>query len=163
MTTDLLHMALAWAAMVGGVSCTSTTQPTPTPSLRPEIGAIPADLEGDYKVFAYNCSRCHDIERALNAPVTDNHHWELYVAKMRRTPGSGIEAREAPKILRFLFWYTDRKAGRIAAYVPEAPATPAAVAAPEPSPVLAPPAAAVAPQPTPASDLSQQTEGESTP
>lgn len=124
---------LASAAMAA--SCSASQSP-PRPSLRYGIGEIPPELVGDYQVFATNCSKCHDIERAFAAPVTDNHHWELYVQKMMRTPGSGISRREAPHILRFLFWYTDRKAGRVAAYsAPSSearPATPAPVEAPVP-------------------------------
>src|ERR1700712_3494951 len=114
MTTDPFQLLLAWAALLGGVGCNSTSHATSTAILRPDIGAVPADLAADYEVFAHNCSKCHDIDRPLTAPVTDNHHWELYVAKMMRTPSSGISKAEAPHILRFLFWYTDRKAGRLA-------------------------------------------------
>jgi hypothetical protein len=113
MSNDALHALLVWATLLGAAGCSSTSQATSTSVLRPDIGEVPEELKRDYEVFAHNCSKCHDIDRALTAPVTDNHHWELYVAKMMRTPGSGIQKLEAPHILRFLFWYTDRKAGRV--------------------------------------------------
>jgi hypothetical protein len=70
------------------------------------VDNIPADVQSDYEVFATNCSKCHALARALNAPVTDVKHWDLYVARMMRTAGSAISPEEAPHILRFLYWYT---------------------------------------------------------
>jgi hypothetical protein len=73
---------------------------------------IPANLRADYVSFTQNCAKCHGLERALNAHVMDVRHWDLYVAKMMRTAGSAISASEAPKILRFLYWYTERENSR---------------------------------------------------
>lgn len=115
MTTDALHLVLAWAAMIGGVGCGGASQVTSPTVLNAELGALPTDLKEDFQSFAVNCSKCHDLARALNAPVTEHHQWELYVKKMMRTAGSGVQALESPHILRFLFWYTDRRLGRIAA------------------------------------------------
>lgn len=70
---------------------------------------VPAQLRADYQSFLVKCSKCHDVERALNAHVNDVRHWDLYVAKMMRTPGSAINKVAAPKILRFLHWYTGHK------------------------------------------------------
>lgn len=70
---------------------------------------IPSELRADYKSFTQNCAKCHGLERALNAHVTDVRHWDLYVAKMMRTAGSAISKSESPKILRFLYWYTTRE------------------------------------------------------
>lgn len=95
-------------------SCTgSASQNTQPPRLASDIGEVPADMMSDYRSFASNCSKCHDLDRALTAPVTDNRHWDIYVAKMMRTAGSAISAHEKPHILRFLYWYTDRKTGRL--------------------------------------------------
>ncbi|MDB4990965.1 MAG: hypothetical protein JWN04_6143 [Myxococcaceae bacterium] len=161
MTTDFVHLVLAWAAVFGGVGCSSTSQATSTQILRPDIGAVPDDLKRDYEVFAHNCAKCHDIDRALTAPVTDNHHWELYVSKMMRTSGSGISKGEAPHILRFLFWYTDRKAGRIAETQSRTsePTVELPVVAQEAPPVEAP----AAPAPPVAPFVTPEPEGESTP
>lgn len=70
---------------------------------------IPANLRADYVSFTQNCSKCHELDRPLQAHVDDVRHWDLYVAKMMRTAGSAISAVESPKILRFLYWYTQRK------------------------------------------------------
>ena len=79
-----------------------------------DTNRVPAELRPDYESFAVNCSKCHSLSRALNAPVTNVEHWDLYVAKMMRTAGSAISPQEAPKILRFLYWYTDtyRRSGK---------------------------------------------------
>lgn len=70
---------------------------------------IPAELRADYLSFTQNCAKCHGLERALNSHVADVRHWDLYVAKMMRTAGSAISRSESPKILRFLYWHTQRE------------------------------------------------------
>jgi len=137
-------------ALIAGSACGAAQSNASTVELPSDIGELPKELEDDYRVFASNCSKCHGLERPLNAPVTDHKHWERYVAKMMRTPSSGISAAEAPAILAFLFWYTDKRAGRqpdnqnAASVVsapelsaPELPA-PIPVEAPAPAPVVAP-------------------------
>jgi len=71
-----------------------------------EVSELPRAMQADYLVFADNCGKCHGLARPLNAPIRDVHHWDTYVMKMMRTPGSGISAREIPAILRFLYYYT---------------------------------------------------------
>ncbi len=71
-----------------------------------DVQKIPLELRDEYASFAQNCSKCHGLSRALNAPVTDPKHWDLYVARMMRTAGSAISPKEQPVILRFLHWYT---------------------------------------------------------
>lgn len=120
-------------------------------------------MRSDYESFATNCSKCHDLERALAAPVTDNRHWDIYVAKMMRTAGSAINAREAPHILRFLYWYTDRKTGRAPADTAKTneeatPPPPKSEVAPAPKEEVKEPPAASAEQPG-----STETQGESAP
>lgn len=170
MTTDALHLALVWAAMIGSVGCGSAGQTTSTALFRPNIGAVPADLQVDYQSFVQNCSKCHDLERALNAPVTDNRQWDLYVKKMMRTAGSGVQARESPHILRFLYWYTDRKTGRtsandenpVAASPSQQGASPA-VSPPHQAEPLPAPQTAPAQAPLLAPSVGHETPGESTP
>lgn len=68
---------------------------------------LPTELREPYALFRVRCSKCHTIARPLNAPVRDATHWELYVARMRRVPGSGINETDAREILRFLVYYTE--------------------------------------------------------
>lgn len=48
------------------------------------------------------CSRCHPLDRVLEARVSDPADWEAYVSRMRRTPGSGIRFGEEPILVRCL-------------------------------------------------------------
>jgi hypothetical protein len=93
-------LSLLWLALSACPSAGTQARPTVP------VDNIPADVQADYEVFATNCSKCHALARALNAPVTDVKHWDLYVARMMRTAGSSISPEEAPRILRFLYWYT---------------------------------------------------------
>jgi hypothetical protein len=124
-----------------------------TPRVAGDIEAeVPASLRADYVAFTENCSKCHDLERPLRAQIDDVRHWDLYVAKMMRTAGSAISARESPKILRFLYWYTERK-NRLETerakevHVPTVEVAPAPAEVPPPAPAAPPPEVAPAPQP----------------
>ncbi|MGZ3476798.1 MAG: hypothetical protein ACXWUG_23775 [Polyangiales bacterium] len=66
---------------------------------------LPPDLRADYRVFARRCSKCHGLERPLQSGIDDDEYWAIYVARMRRMPGSGINEENAVPILRFLRWY----------------------------------------------------------
>lgn len=117
---------------------------------------VPPELHADYVSFTENCSKCHDLERPLRAHIDDVRHWDLYVAKMMRTAGSAISAQESPKILRFLYWYTERnqrleseRKSAAKAKVIEKISAPAPAAAPAPvvAPTPAAPPASVESQP----------------
>jgi hypothetical protein len=73
---------------------------------------VPSELAGDFECFAVHCSKCHSLSRPLNAPITSVEHWDRYVARMARTPGSGISHKDAPSILRFLHWHTEERVAR---------------------------------------------------
>jgi hypothetical protein len=107
-----------------------------------EASSLPDDVRSDYAVFAQRCSKCHSLARPLESGISDDDYWSMYVARMRRQPGSGITADDAKVILRFLHYYSleqiEKKAKRRAAAVPAAtlpPPTP-----PTPTPTT-PPAA----------------------
>jgi hypothetical protein len=71
-----------------------------------EPATLPAELRADYAVFAQRCSKCHSLARPLNSGISDENYWALYVARMRRQPGSGISQEDAAPILRFLHYYS---------------------------------------------------------
>jgi len=71
-----------------------------------EPATLPAELRADYAVFAQRCSKCHSLARPLNSGISDENYWSLYVARMRRQPGSGISQADAEPILRFLHYYS---------------------------------------------------------
>ena len=70
---------------------------------------VPPDLRADYQVFAVRCSKCHSLSRPLQSGITDDRHWASYIARMRLQPGSGITADDAPRILRFLSYYSRQR------------------------------------------------------
>jgi hypothetical protein len=155
---------LLGAALLLAAGCGGSSQATPSGNLRTNLGDIPPDMRSDYESFASNCSKCHGLERALAAPVTDNRHWDVYVAKMMRTAGSAINASEAPHILRFLYWYTDqRKPGGSNAPESGNPSAPAPYEAPKSAPEPAAPTTAVpdTSPPAPAPSVTGETQGES--
>jgi|RhiMethySRZTD1v2_1073278.scaffolds.fasta_scaffold37372_2 hypothetical protein len=94
-----LATALAALPMAG---CGSST--THSEGLEP--ATLPAELRADYAVFAQRCSKCHSLARPLNSGISDENYWSLYVARMRRQPGSGISQEDAAPILRFLHYYS---------------------------------------------------------
>lgn len=147
-----------WLLVAGAALACGGAQVTPRTSFHADVGHVPPDMQSDYESFAVNCSKCHQLERALAAPVTDTAHWDIYVAKMMRTAGSAIHPDEAPHILRFLYWYTERKGGRRSKQSEQKVAPPPAAAPPEP--VSKVPREVTAPES--AGDTSQ-TEGEGTP
>ena len=65
----------------------------------------PSDA-ADYALFALRCSKCHSLARPLNSGIDRDDYWRLYVAKMRRQPGSGISVEDSVAILRFLHLYS---------------------------------------------------------
>lgn len=75
-----------------------------------DVSHYPAPIQTAYDVFAFRCSRCHTLARPLNAQVSDVRHWDDYVRRMRRQPGSGITRANAREILKFLYYYTAERA-----------------------------------------------------
>ncbi len=81
----------------------------PSPDARSEAldpSALPQDVRTDYAVFAQRCSKCHALSRPLSSGIVDDDYWALYVARMRRQPGSGISLEDSRLILRFLHYYS---------------------------------------------------------
>lgn len=110
MTTRVAWLALALVAASIGAGCT-TGRSARRGGLAPEtVAGFPAEIREAYGLFASRCSRCHTLSRPLNAPIYDHTHWENYVGRMRRHPGSGISSDNADRILVFLKYYADRKA-----------------------------------------------------
>ena len=64
------------------------------------------EVQDNFVVFARRCSKCHSLARPLVAGVTNVEHWDHYVARMVRQPGSGITPRDVQPILAFLYYYT---------------------------------------------------------
>lgn len=135
-----------------------------------DMQRVPPELRDDYESFAVNCSKCHSLARAFNAHVTEASHWDLYVARMMRTAGSAISPNEAPRILRFLYWYTgtyreqmrldsERHGDAAFAEPPQSAAESLETAVPAATPASPPPAAPV-PDPVERNDAQESTPAE---
>ena len=135
-----------------------------------------SEVQANFDTFARRCSKCHSLARPLVAGVTEVTHWDHYVARMVRQPGSGITPRDVPEILAFLYYYTlevrglgepddaETLAAPEEARAPVAPAPPPAVPAPAPAtppPALSPPPPVQA-APPPASVVAPTTPAETT-
>ena len=71
----------------------------------------PPEVQENFVTFARRCSKCHSLARPLVAGVTDVAHWDHYVARMVRRPGSGITPNDVQPILAFLYYYTTEVRG----------------------------------------------------
>jgi cytochrome c1 len=76
-----------------------------------DVSSYPADMQGRYTLFAHKCSRCHSLERPLQAHVGANG-WGDYVRRMSRHPGAGISDDEQREIATFLQYHSKREAER---------------------------------------------------
>jgi hypothetical protein len=124
---------------------------------RVDVSSYPPDIQAAYAVFAVRCSRCHTLARPLNAHISDPQHWIRYVTRMRRQPGSGINASNADIILRFLLYYHREPGSEPAPAVPAPPPPAPAIVRPTDPPAdepaaPPPPPAPEPPAPAPTSD-----------
>lgn len=128
MTSRMLAFAFTAGALL--VGCPRTPEAM-------DPAAMPSTVQSDYQVFATKCSKCHALSRPLQAAPMSDEQWSMYVARMRRQPGSGISQEDEAAILRFLRYHSDdlRKKRERAAK----PAPPPEPAPPPPEPAPAPP------------------------
>jgi hypothetical protein len=57
------------------------------------------------------CTRCHTLDRIIDARIDSPSHWQAYVHRMRLQPQSGILPDEEPPILRCLVYRSFGDAG----------------------------------------------------
>lgn len=91
------------AAVVGGAGCSAA------PVV--DVSAYPPDMRSNYEIFDARCSRCHDLERAIDAQVAEGG-WEGYVRRMSRHPAAGLSEADQRAIVAFLEFhhaYADTK------------------------------------------------------
>jgi hypothetical protein len=112
---------------------------------RIDVSKYPKDVQEAYTVFAVRCSRCHTLARPLNARIRDPEHWVRYVTRMRRNQSSGINAKDAEIILKFLLYYTEQVTAEEDGAKSSPPPQPTVIASPPSAPEsTAPPPAAPA-------------------
>ncbi len=73
-----------------------------------DVSTYPAEMQARYELFERRCTRCHELERPLNARVGEGG-WEHYVAKMARHPGAGISPEDQKEIAIFLEYHHTRR------------------------------------------------------
>ena len=95
MTTKAIMVAIAVAAC-GGVDEHAM--------LTSAVVSAPAEIRADCELAATRCSRCHTLDRVVDAPATDPQYWRIYVRRMRLNPGSGISPDEEDPILHCLLY-----------------------------------------------------------
>ena len=66
----------------------------------------PVDIRLGCALAESRCTRCHTIDRILNARVISPHHWQAYVHRMRLQSQSGIQPDEESPILHCLVYRT---------------------------------------------------------
>jgi len=75
-----------------------------------DVSGFPKDLQPAYPLFQNKCAQCHTLSRPVNSAYAGDD-WRLYVNQMRHKPGSGINKRNADKIIAFLqYWSANRVA-----------------------------------------------------
>jgi hypothetical protein len=73
-----------------------------------DVSAYPAEMQARYELFERRCTRCHELERPINARVGAGG-WDQYVGKMSRHPGAGIPPEEQREIAIFLEYHHTRR------------------------------------------------------
>lgn len=76
-----------------------------------DVSGYPAEMQQRYQLFADKCSRCHELDRPLQARV-GARGWDDYVRRMSRHPGAAISDAEQREIARFLEFHARLEAER---------------------------------------------------
>jgi hypothetical protein len=101
---SLIARASAACAFVAMNACHARTTDAGADAVEPS--AVASASREDYALFAQRCSKCHSLARPLDSGITDDDAWAMYVARMRRQPGSGISEEDARAVLRVLHAYS---------------------------------------------------------
>lgn len=73
-----------------------------------DVSGYPPEMQARYSLFERRCTRCHELERPLNADVSEGG-WQRYVRRMARHPAAGISAAEQREIATFLEYHAQRQ------------------------------------------------------
>lgn len=76
-----------------------------------DVSGYPPEMQAKYAVFETRCSRCHGLERPIQARVADGG-WTAYVRRMARHPGAGIDEADQRAIAEFLEYHHRQEANR---------------------------------------------------
>jgi hypothetical protein len=82
------------------IGCVGIDGDSATPTLaRPHD---PADITAACAVADRRCTQCHSLDRVLAFAPDAPNDWQLYVRRMRLTPGSAISSTDESTIVRCL-------------------------------------------------------------
>jgi hypothetical protein len=143
MSRGLVVLVRAVSAVVLGIAIGCSGWLARTEGIDPST--LPDTVRPDYDLFALRCSKCHSLARPLSSGIDDDDYWAIYVARMRRQPGSGISQEDTVGILRFLHYYSIEQRRKKEKH-DDSPPPAASVSGTPPAPV-APPAPTAAPTP----------------
>ena len=99
-----LHWLRAWP-LWGGLL---TLSGCGSPPNRIDVSGYPPDMQARYDLLEKRCTRCHELERPINANPGEGG-WPKFVRRMARHPAAGISVEEQKEIAIFLEFYAARR------------------------------------------------------
>ncbi|MEJ7601384.1 MAG: hypothetical protein WKG01_26005 [Kofleriaceae bacterium] len=106
-----MMIVTAIAVLIGALSCAA--EPNPFLVAGPRGEPVPAVVVASCNLAHVRCSRCHTLDRVLEARVTEPADWRRYVRRMRLMPDSAIKSAEEPALVRCLVFHTSGNAGLV--------------------------------------------------
>lgn len=105
----LLAASLLALTLLPAAALKTPALPAPGPEApAPAAPSLPPVQQARYELFAQKCSRCHSLDRALNARFSAGE-WDAYLRKKYRRAGAGVSKQQFDEISAFLeYWSTAR-------------------------------------------------------
>jgi hypothetical protein len=103
--TRAVLLGLAMVMLLGGAPDPRDRGPD-----KIDVSRFPPKYQELYQVFEVRCSKCHSLARPVNAKLRPDE-WKLYVKKMARRQGSGINEETGAKLTDFLTYYSLNRDG----------------------------------------------------
>ncbi|MDW8283628.1 MAG: hypothetical protein RMK29_18120 [Myxococcales bacterium] len=73
-----------------------------------DVSGYPPEMQRRYALFAHKCSRCHSLDRPIQARIGIGG-WDDYVRRMSRHPGAGISLADQREIAIFLEYHAKKE------------------------------------------------------
>jgi mono/diheme cytochrome c family protein len=110
----LLAASLLALSLLPAAALKTPAIPAPGPA-EPSLAApaLPPLQQTRYELFAQKCSRCHALDRALNAGFSAAE-WDAYLRKKYRRAGAGagISRQQFEEIGAFLGYWSNARPSR---------------------------------------------------
>ncbi len=75
-----------------------------------DVSKWPEAEQGNYRVFAEKCNKCHTVARPINSRFTAEE-WKRYLKRMLRRPDCNIDEAQARRIYDFLKYWSVKQQG----------------------------------------------------